>query len=78
MLNEQATPAQSTSLSSAYSPWLGRPVALLVSAGELRTTLRGILIGESEASVRVRIGGIWDVDIYKAMVLSVEDIVLIQ
>jgi hypothetical protein len=78
MPNEQPTPAQSTSLSSAYSPWLGRPVALRVSAGELQTTLCCIVIGESEAAVRVRIGGIWDVDIYKEMVLSVEDIVLVQ
>ena len=78
MPNEQPTPAQSTSLSSAYSPWLGRPVALRVSAGELQTKLCCIVIGESEAAVRVRIGGIWDVDIYKEMVLSVEDIVLVQ
>jgi len=73
MPNEQATDAQSTSLSSAYSPWLGKPVAIRVSSVELETTLRGIVIGESEAAVRVRIGGIWDVDIYKDMILSVED-----
>ena len=76
MPNEQATPAQSTSPSSAYSSWLGRLVSLRFSAGELRTTLRCIVISESEAAVRVRVGGTWEVDIYKEMVLSVEDIVI--
>lgn len=77
MPNEQATTAQSTTLSSAYSPWLGRPVALRVAAGESRTTLHCIDMGESDAAVRVRIGGIWDADIYKEMVLSVEGILLV-
>lgn len=45
-----------------------------VVTGELRTTLRCIVIGESEVAVRVRVGGIWDLDIYKGKVLSVEGV----
>lgn len=52
-------------------------MALRVAAGESRTTLHCIDMGESDAAVRVRIGGIWDADIYKEMVLSVEGILLV-
>jgi hypothetical protein len=47
-------------------------VALSVAAGEVQTTLHCAIIGESDAVVRIRIAGIWDVDIYKEMVLAVE------
>jgi hypothetical protein len=67
MPNEQTT--------STYAPWFGRSVALRLVAGELQTTLCCIVMGESDGAVRVRVGGIWDVDIYKEMVLLVEGIV---
>ena len=57
----------------AYSVWLGQPVVLQVSAGDLRVPLRGVVIGESDDAVRFRIGDAWDVDIYKAMILAVEE-----
>jgi hypothetical protein len=56
-----------------YATWLGQPVVLQVEAGEMRVPLRGTIIGETYDSVRFRIGEGWDVDIYKAMVLAVEE-----
>ncbi len=58
---------------SAYAVWLGQPVVLQVSAGDLTVPLRGTIIGESSAAVRFRVGEGWDVDIYKAMILAVEE-----
>ena len=57
---------------SAYTTWVGQAVILQVAAGELRVPLRGIIVGESEGTVRFRIGEEWDIDIYKPMILAVE------
>ncbi len=59
-------------MQSAYAVWLSQPVVLQVSAGDLKVPLRGTVVGESSDSVRFRIGEGWDVDIYKAMILAVE------
>ena len=58
---------------SAYSNWMGQPVVLQITAGDLKVPLRGTIIGESDAAVRFRVGEGWDVDIYKAMILAVEE-----
>ncbi len=58
---------------SPYSVWFGQSVVLQVNAGDLRVPLRGTIVGESDAAVRFRIGEGWDVDIYKAMILAVEE-----
>ncbi len=60
-------------MTSAYAVWLGQPVVLQVAAGDLKVPVRGTIIGESDAAVRFRIGEGWDVDIYKAMILAVEE-----
>ncbi len=60
-------------MTSAYSVWFGQSVVLQVTAGDLKVPLRGRIIGESDAAVRFRIGEGWDVDIYKAMILAVEE-----
>ena len=57
---------------SAYASWLGQAVVLQVATGDLRVPLRGVIVGESEGSVRFRIGEGWDIDIYKPMILAVE------
>jgi hypothetical protein len=57
-----------------YSIWIGRPVNLRVVAGEFQTILHCTVIGESKASLRVRISGVWDVEIYKEMVMAVEEV----
>lgn len=58
---------------SAYTTWLGQPVILQVAAGELRVPLRGVIVGESDASIRFRVGDGWDIDVYKPMILAVEE-----
>jgi hypothetical protein len=55
------------------SPWLCQPVVLQVAAGNTRVPLCGVILGESHDAVRFRIGDGWDVDIYKSMVLAVEE-----
>ena len=58
---------------SAYATWLGQQVILQVAAGELRVPLRGVIVGESYVAVRFRVGDGWDIDVYKPMILAVEE-----
>lgn len=60
-------------MDSAYQPWIGQPVVLQVALGELRVPLRGRLVKDGGDTLRMRIGDGWDVDIYKAMILAVEE-----
>jgi len=64
---------QETQMQGGYSLWMGQPVVLQVAAGEMRVPLRGVIVSESNDAVRFRIGDGWDVDIYKNMVLAVEE-----
>jgi len=57
---------------SVYAFWVGQAVILQVAADELRVPLRGVIVGESEYTVRFRVGEGWDIDIYKHMILVVE------
>ena len=63
-------------MDSAYATWIGQPVVLQVGLGEIKVPLRGKLIKDCGDTVRVRIGSGngagWDVDIYKSMILAVE------
>ena len=56
-----------------FATWMGIPVFLNVIAGGIKTSLFCTIVGESNATVRVRIGNQWDVDIYKEMVLAVDE-----
>jgi hypothetical protein len=58
---------------SAFAVWVGQAVVLQVAAADFRVPLRGIIVGESDDAVRFRIGEGWDVDIYKSMILAVEE-----
>jgi hypothetical protein len=60
-------------MEGAFGTWMGQPVVLKVEAGDMQVPLRGTLVGEAKNTLRVRIGEGWDVDIYKAMVLAVEE-----
>lgn len=60
-------------MESAFAVWMNQSVVLQISAGDLRVPLRGTIVGESNDAVRFRIGEGWDVDIYKAMILAVEE-----
>ncbi len=60
-------------MEGVYSVWKGQTVVLQVAAGDLRVPLRGTIVSESDDTVRIRIGEGWDVDIYKATILAVEE-----
>lgn len=60
-------------MENAYASWMGQPVVLKVEAGDIHVPLRGTIVGEGKHTLRVRIGEGWDVDIYKAMVLAIEE-----
>lgn len=56
-----------------FAGWLGQAVVLKVAAGDAAVPLRGTVVSESPEAVRFRIGEGWDVDIYKSMIVAVED-----
>ena len=60
-------------MDSAYASWVGLPVVLRVALGDIKVPLRGKLLKDGGETVRMRIGEGWDVDIYKAMILAVEE-----
>ncbi len=60
-------------MESAFKVWIGQPVVLQVALGEVKVPLRGKLLEDGGETVRMRIGEGWDVDIYKAMILAVEE-----
>ena len=60
-------------MDSAFAPWIGHPVVLQVALGDIRVPLRGRLLKDAGETVRMRIGDTWDVDIYKSMVMAVEE-----
>lgn len=59
-------------MTSPYASWIGQAVILQVATDDLRVPLRGVIVGESDNSVRLRVGEGWDIDIYKPMILAVE------
>jgi len=60
-------------MDSAFEAWIGQPVVLQVALGNIKVPLRGKLQKDGGETVRMRIGDGWDVDIYKAMILAVEE-----
>ena len=56
-----------------FETWIGHPVVLQVALGEIKVPLRGKLLKDCGSTVRMRIGDGWDVDIYKAMIMAIED-----
>ncbi len=60
-------------MQGTYATWVGQSVVLQVEAGAMRVPLRGTIVSESPDAIRFRIGEGWDVDIYKAMVMAVEE-----
>lgn len=59
-------------MKGTFTTWIGQSVVLKVSAGDVSVPLRGTIVGEGADTVRFRIGEGWDVDIFKSMVLAVE------
>ena len=59
-------------MQTGYNVWLGQAVVLQVALGDIQVPLRGKLLKEGGDTVRMRIGEGWDIDIYKNMILAVE------
>jgi hypothetical protein len=59
-------------MEGGYAIWMGQPVVLRVVAGNLRVPLRGRVMAETSDVLRLRIADSWDVDIFKSMVVAVE------
>ena len=64
--------AKGEHVQSAYAVWIGQPVVLQVAAADLRVPLRGMIVGETDDVIRFRVEQAWDIDIYKSMILAVE------
>lgn len=60
-------------MTSIYAPWLHQAVRLQVASGNLRVALRGTIVGETAHTIRFRLEQNWDVDIFKNMILSIEE-----
>jgi hypothetical protein len=60
-------------MKSAFKPWVGQSVVLQVALGDIKVPLRGTLLKDGNETVRMRIGEGWDVDIYKEMIMAVEE-----
>lgn len=60
-------------MEAGYNAWVGHAVVLQVALGDIKVPLRGRLLKECGETVRMRIGEGWDVDIYKTMILAVEE-----
>jgi hypothetical protein len=56
-----------------YGQWADQAVVLQVKSADLRVCLRGVILGETQQSVRFRVDDSWDIDIYKHMILAVEE-----
>ncbi len=59
-------------MEGSYRVWMGQPVILRVVAGNLRVPVRGRLLSETGSVLRLRIAENWDVDIFKSMVVAIE------
>jgi hypothetical protein len=64
-------------MKSAFKPWVGQSVILQVALGDIKVPLRGTLLRDGIESVRMRIGEGYDVDIYKEMIMAVEQDALV-
>jgi hypothetical protein len=69
----QAALSREPRVDKAFKTWIGHPVVLQVALGDIKVPLRGRLLKEGGETVRMRIGDGWDVDIYKTMILAVEE-----
>jgi hypothetical protein len=69
----RAANSEGAMMDTAYQPWVGQAVVLQVALGDIKVPLRGRLLKDGGETLRMRIGDGWDVDIYKTMVMAVEE-----
>jgi hypothetical protein len=63
---------------SAYTVWIGQPVIMQLAAADSRVPLRGIVVAETNDCIRFRVEQTWDIDIFKSMILAVEQDCLVR
>jgi hypothetical protein len=63
-------------MATAFNSWVGQEVVLQVALGDIKVPLRGRLLKDGDETIRMRIGEGWDVDIYKAMIVTVDQDVM--
>jgi hypothetical protein len=66
------TELRGDTMPSAFAFWVGQSVILQVAADELPVPLRGVIVGESESTVRFQAEEGGDIDIYKHLILAIE------
>ena len=72
MLKEQNT------FPGNYSTWLNTPMLLYLATEGCLTVLDCVIAGESNAALGVRVADLWDIDIFKEMILAVETAVCVE
>ena len=60
-------------MNSAFEYWLGEQVVVQVDLGQIKLPVRGSLLEERADTIMIRISDGTEVEIYKAMVLAVEE-----
>jgi hypothetical protein len=70
---QETTFFEGLNMQTGFQTFLGQAVVLEVALGDIQVPLRGKLLKESGDTVRMRIGEGWDVDIYKNMIVKVEE-----
>jgi hypothetical protein len=59
-------------MQSTYAVWIGQPVILRLAASDLQVPLGGIIVAETDECIRFRVEQTWDIDVFKSMILAVE------
>ncbi len=60
-------------MDNVFASWIGRSVILRVALGDSKIGVRGMLIKDSPETLKMRVSEGFDIDIYKDMVLAVEE-----
>ena len=60
-------------ISPGYAAWFGKPVVLLVVIRQCHVPMPCLIVGESDADLRVRIHPGWEMEIRKELILAVEE-----
>jgi ribosome maturation factor RimP len=60
-------------MNSAFDFWIGEQVVVKLDLGQIKTSVRGSILEERADTITIRIFDGTEVEIYKAMVLAVEE-----
>lgn len=60
-------------MNSAFDFWIGEQVVVKLDLGQIKTSVRGSILEERTDTIMIRIFDGTEVEIYKTMVLAVEE-----